>query len=167
MPFAVTHVLITIIIIDLFRKIILKKKNFPLHLVLIGGIAGLLPDIDVAVFWVLQTFSNVGIEEVHKVFTHSLIIPLVIFIGSQITLKWKKISQPLLVISAGYTIHLLLDSLFYLSPLFYPFSSTMLGINLLSMLSFDYSVLYMSIDAVILVSWLIYEWKAKNIRDYI
>ena len=96
MPFAVTHVLITIIIIDLFRKLVLKKKNFPLHLVLIGGIAGLLPDIDVAVFWLLQTFSNVGLEEVHKIFTHSLVIPLIIFIGSQITLKWKKISQPLL-----------------------------------------------------------------------
>ena len=121
MPFAVTHVLITIIIIDLFRNIILKKKNFPLHLVLIGGIAGLLPDIDVAVFWLLQTFSSIGIEEVHKVFTHTLIIPLVIFLASQITLKWKKISQPLLVISAGYTIHLLLDSIFYGSPLFYPF----------------------------------------------
>ena len=47
MPFAATHVLLTIIVIDPYRDYICKNKSlFSLHTVLIGGIAGLLPDIE-------------------------------------------------------------------------------------------------------------------------
>jgi hypothetical protein len=45
MPLAVTHVLLTIIAIDIFRHAFKKKELIPLGYLLIGGIAGLLPDI--------------------------------------------------------------------------------------------------------------------------
>lgn len=47
MPLAVTHVLLTIIAVDLFRDYFLKNKRyFTIHTVFIAGIAGLLPDMD-------------------------------------------------------------------------------------------------------------------------
>ena len=52
MPQAVVHVLFAIIALDLVRDYLIKdKKKFPLHYVFIGGVAGLLPDIDIPVFW--------------------------------------------------------------------------------------------------------------------
>ena len=55
MPQSVTHVLISIILLSLFRDYCVKnKKTFPLHYVLIGGLAGLLPDLDVALFMFLD-----------------------------------------------------------------------------------------------------------------
>ncbi len=53
MPQAVTHVLIALIIGSFVRDFYIKKKDkkkFPLHYILILGVAGLLPDIDVAVY---------------------------------------------------------------------------------------------------------------------
>ena len=165
MPFAVTHVLASILLIDLFRKIVLKKKDFPLYLVLIGGVAGLLPDIDFIVFWILELFTSLDTSTVHSTYTHSLVIPLVLLLIAVALWKYKKAAHVFLVTSAGYTIHLLLDALFAKKPLFFPFSSTGLGLTLVpsSMLT----TVYMSIDAVLLVTWLIYEWKTKNIKDYI
>lgn len=58
MPLAVTHVLLTIILVDLFRDYIMKnhKKYLTLHTIMIAGIAGLLPDIDIPLFWLLNFF---------------------------------------------------------------------------------------------------------------
>ena len=55
MPQAVTHVLIPIILLSIFRHIYQKKtgKKFHLQYVLIGGLAGVIPDIDIPIFWVL------------------------------------------------------------------------------------------------------------------
>tara|TARA_Y100000034_G_scaffold125404_1_gene174896 strand:- start:851 stop:994 length:144 start_codon:yes stop_codon:yes gene_type:complete len=47
MPYAVTHVLVAIIVAELLRD---YWKKFNLHYVLIAGIGGLLPDIDIIVF---------------------------------------------------------------------------------------------------------------------
>ena len=47
MALALTHVLLVIVLLDLFRHYVLSKKKFPRYLLVVGGIAGLLPDIDV------------------------------------------------------------------------------------------------------------------------
>ncbi len=48
MPFAVTHVLLTIILVGLYRDYVTKhQKYFTLHTVFIAGFSGLLPDIDI------------------------------------------------------------------------------------------------------------------------
>ena len=166
MPFAVTHVIGAILLIDLFRIHVLKKQNFPLYLVLIGGIAGLLPDLDIPVYWVLQSFFDLTINEVHKLYSHNLIIPLAILLLALVSWKWKKVSQVFLVIAAGYTIHIILDTIFYIAPLFYPFSNAMFGLNLLQYIPIA-DTFYIGMDAIILVIWLAYEWKYKKIRDYV
>ena len=58
MPLAVTHVLLTIIMVDLYRDYITKHKGyFTLHTVFIAGFAGLLPDIDIPLNWILNMKS--------------------------------------------------------------------------------------------------------------
>jgi hypothetical protein len=55
MPFAVTHVLLTIILVDLFRDYVAKhKKYFTLHTILIAGIAGYRHTIKLVfkLFWI-------------------------------------------------------------------------------------------------------------------
>jgi len=55
MPTAVTHVILTIILLDLFRDYLMKnhKRYLTLHTLFIGGVAGLLPDIDILLGWSL------------------------------------------------------------------------------------------------------------------
>ena len=75
MPLAVTHVLLTIMIVDLYRDYVAKhKKYFTLHTVFIAGFAGLLPDIDIPLNWVLNIF---GAGIIHGTITHT---PLFAFI---------------------------------------------------------------------------------------
>ena len=55
MPYAVTHILIALIVADVIRDYVVKnKKKFTLHYVLIAGIAGLLPDADTIIYLVLN-----------------------------------------------------------------------------------------------------------------
>ncbi|MDP3919063.1 MAG: metal-dependent hydrolase [Nanoarchaeota archaeon] len=166
MAYAVTHVLIAIILIDLFRKYVLKKKEFPLYLVLLGGIAGLLPDIDIIIFWILQTATDISLSAVHHPYTHNLIIPIIILLFAIITRKNSKLSHPAFVISAGYTIHIILDTIFSQIPIFYPLSNKILGLNLGLIFSLS-GTFFIGLDAILLVSWLIYQWKTRNMRDYI
>ena len=57
MPFAVTHVISSIILVDLYRDYVANhKKYFTLHTVFIAGLAGLLPDIDLPLNWLLNFF---------------------------------------------------------------------------------------------------------------
>jgi len=55
MPQAVLHILVPLILMALFKDYYDKrhKNKFPLYYVLIAGIAGLLPDLDVAAFFII------------------------------------------------------------------------------------------------------------------
>lgn len=168
MPAAVTHVIIAIVLVDLFRKFVLKRKNFPLYLILIVGIAGLLPDLDILIFWILQAFTGIQITEVHRLFSHTLLIPfitLVIAVG--VWTFGKKFAHILFAFSTGYTIHLVLDSLLSGKlALLYPLTTETFGLNLIpaSILS---GTFYIGLDAIILILWLVYEYFSKNVKDYI
>ncbi|HIH15090.1 MAG TPA: hypothetical protein HA360_01010 [Nanoarchaeota archaeon] len=78
MPFAVTHILTSLFCVDFYRKKVIKRKDFPLWLVLIGGLAGLLPDSDYALYWILKPFLDIQPTDIHGLYTHTLLIPLVI-----------------------------------------------------------------------------------------
>src|SRR3989344_7222949 len=76
MPQAVTHIIIALIAGSLIRDYAVKeKKRLPLHYILILGIAALLPDIDVAIYWILHWFGFT-LSEVHRTFSHNLFVPL-------------------------------------------------------------------------------------------
>jgi len=164
MALAVTHVIVTIVVLDLFRHYVWKKKGFPKYLLIIGGIAGLLPDIDIPLSWVYNFLTGAS-ADFHGAFTHSLFFPLV-FLGMGMILyrsqkkEWAKI---LFVISFGWFFHLFLDCLYGgYKTFFWPLIFTTnfcpkWGIH-------DYAA---SIDAIILVLWLVHEEINKRIKDYI
>ncbi len=58
MPFAVTHILVPILILEVFRNIFFKDhKKFPRYYILIAALGGVLPDFDIGVFYVLYFFG--------------------------------------------------------------------------------------------------------------
>ena len=164
MPNAVTHVIVAIVLIDLVRDYLFKKKGFPLYLVLIGGIFALLPDLDVLAGWILGTL------EYHRVFTHNFIVPLVfglVTLGLWYFFRKKEYWKWVLVAGVGYLIHVLLDLIFsgYVYPL-WPFSAFQYGLQLVPYSLFG-GTIYAGIDAMILIVWLVHEYWQHNIRDYI
>ncbi len=168
MPAAVTHVIIAIVLVDLFRKFVLKRKNFPLYLILIVGIAGLLPDLDILLYWFLDIIAGVQINEVHRLFSHTLLIPFIaLLIAMTVWTFWTKIAHVLFAFSAGYTIHLILDSILSGKlTLLYPLTTQTFGLNLIPWESFA-GTFYLGLDAIILILWLVYEYFSRNIKDYV
>jgi len=174
MAYAVTHVVFTIVLISLYRHYIAKKK-FSNWYVLIGGIAGLLPDLDVPAQWIASAVLGETIK-LHRVFTHSFI-----FIGAFMLIaaifwimrhkkfhmfkrEWtyEHVALFFTVIAFGWLIHLVLDcaiasdyglTLFPGIPLNFcphPFSSEAM----------------MGIDAIVLILWLIHEEYAHKIKEF-
>ena len=121
MPQAVTHVIIALIVASFIRDFYIsrkQKKKFPLHYVLIAGVAGLMPDLDVIAYWVLY-FFGFTLEEVHRTFTHTLFLPVLFLLLFWVTLSLKNkqlgkhhltIHMIFLMLALGSFIHLVLDA---------------------------------------------------------
>ncbi len=168
MPFAVTHVLLTIILVDLFRDYFAKhRKYFTLHTIFIAGFAGLLPDIDIPLNWLLSLF-NAGI--MHGTITHTPIFGLIFLIPAFILWRNKKhkVSVYFFVTCFAILFHILLDFLFRIDAygimFFYPFSNAAYGLNLLQNVSPTH---FAGIDAIILLLWLWHEEIKHKISDFI
>jgi membrane-bound metal-dependent hydrolase YbcI (DUF457 family) len=182
MPQAATHILAPLVGGSIVRDYFVKKKDkkkFPLHYILILGIAGIIPDLDVALFWVLS-FFGFGLNQVHRTFLHTIYIPLIFFIfglifyGLKANLKGLgkhklRLDIIFFMISLGCLIHLILDALLagYIRPL-YPLSDFAFGLDVFSYLPKQLIPLAAPcLDAGLLIIWLIYlEWKHK-ISDFI
>ena len=175
---AVTHFLVAAILVNLFRDYVVKNKHdFPLHLVLIAGIAGLLPDFDVAAFWILH-YSGLTLAEVHRTFTHNLFVPLLFLVfgiilwGSKnhyLESKHIKLRNLFFVIAFGVFIHLVLDATVsgLIMP-FYPLSTFAVGLNIINFLPVHFHSAFLpSLDAVLLMFWMIYLGMKHKISSYI
>ena len=108
MPYTLTHILAAIILIELFRAYVIKNnKKFPRYYILIAMIGAILPDFDIGLYYILS-FFGFGFLDVHKTFSHSIFIPLAIFLILHYWLGWTYIG---LAIALGYISHLIADSL--------------------------------------------------------
>ncbi|MBD3355042.1 hypothetical protein GF361_03585 [Candidatus Woesearchaeota archaeon] len=179
MPQAAAHILIPLILMSLFRDFYIKKykKNFPLTYVLIAGIAGIIPDLDVAAFWILH-FFGFTMEQVHRTFAHTIFVPLVFFAFfiilknanlSVLANHKLKLNLVFLMLAIGSFIHLVLDATLAGSiiPL-YPFSNLSIGINLFGYLPEALmKIAAPSLDAGLLIIWLIYLKATGKISDFI
>tara|TARA_Y100000310_G_scaffold47186_1_gene43792 strand:+ start:19546 stop:20055 length:510 start_codon:yes stop_codon:yes gene_type:complete len=169
MPFAVTHVLASIILVDLYRDYFAKhKKYFTLHTIFIAGFAGLLPDIDIPLNWFLNL---IGADLVHRTITHTPLFALIFLIPAIFLWKQKKhkIAMYFFVTCFGILLHLSLDYFFASDPsggimFFYPLSNVPYALNLLKGLS---THIFAAIDAIILLLWLYHEEIKHKISDYI
>jgi membrane-bound metal-dependent hydrolase YbcI (DUF457 family) len=173
MPLAVTHVILTIIAIDLYRDYFAKnKKLLSLHTILIGGIAGLLPDIDVPLGWILNYF---GISLVHGSITHTLWFSVLFFIPALLFYSKKnyKVAVIYLVISLGVFSHIFLDWLLGGGMhegvmWFFPFSTATYKLHLLSNIgNAGLQMWQQAVDALILLLWLWHEEVKHKIKDFI
>ena len=177
MPQAVTHFLIPVILLELFRDFFVKdKKAFPVHYVFIGGLAGLLPDLDIAVYYILS-FFGFTLEEVHRTFSHNLFVPLIFVILGLLAYGFKnkelgrhhlKLKNIFFVIAFGVFIHLVLDAIFLgrIMP-FYPLSTYSIGFDLLNKVPVPWqSTIMPSLEAILLVLWMIYLEMKHKISEF-
>jgi len=169
MPFAVTHVLSAIILVDLYRDYFAKhKKYFTLHTIFIAGFAGLLPDIDIPLNWFLSLF---GLSIAHGTVTHTPLFAIIFLIPGLVLWhnKKHKMAMYFFVVFFGILLHISLDYLFRTDfdmgiMFLYPISNTAYGLNLLQNFSFHF---FAGIDAVILLVWLWHEEIKHKISDFI
>ena len=168
MPQAVVHVLFTIIALDLVRDHLLKnKRKMPLHYIFIGGVAGLLSDIDVPFFWLIKNFLGFDVPWFHRIFTHTFLFASIFLALSlvfyDINRKWSEIFG---ITTFGVVFHIFLDWFFVgaIAP-FYPFSGTVYSLNILGRLGLPLAV--EGFEATVLLWWLWHEEKTHKISDFI
>jgi hypothetical protein len=171
MPLAVTHVLLTIILVDLYRDYVLKKKKlFTLHIVLIAGIASLLPDIDLVISGVLSKLGYMTDIFYHGGITHTPFFGLLFIIPGYYYARHgrHKDSLGMYVIAFAIIFHVFLD---YLlggggagTMVFWPFSTNIYAIHLLAAVD---APLPIALDAIILILWLWHEETKHKISDFI
>ncbi len=183
MPQAVAHILVPLLLLSLIRDHILSKNekaHFPLHYVLIAGLAGTLPDIDIGISMILKLAGSAD-WWIHKTFTHSLFFPLIFLIGFFLLMPLRKKARTrtigrhslrlhliALMIAIGSFTHILLDALTgEQAYFFYPFSMHDYSINLFSLLPFDWTLVAASLDAILLIVWLAYLEIKHKISDFI
>ena len=174
MPLAVTHVLSAVILVGLYRDYFTKHRHyFTLHTVLIAGIAGLLPDIDIPLRMVSEFFNfNLPVPFQHGGITHTAFFGLLFLIPGIILLKKQKhkIATYFFVITFGILLHVFLDYLLgggrYEGIMwFWPLSIHSYKIHLLSKMGL--SNIPAALDAVLLLSWLWHEEIKHKIRDFV
>lgn len=175
---AVTHFLIPLILLGLFQDFFVKdKKKFPIHYVFIGGLAGLIPDLDIAIYYILS-FFGFTIQEVHRTFSHNFFVPLIFLLLGLFSLRFKnkrlgkhhlKLKTIFFVIAFGIFTHLLLDATIsgFIMP-FFPLSNLSFGLNLISYLPSPWqNTILPTIDAILLILWMTYLEVKHKISDFI
>lgn len=168
MPQAVVHVLFAIIVLDLIRDHLIKDKHkLSLHYIFISGIAGLLPDIDIPLFWLLKNFLGLDVPWFHRIFTHTfLFIGLFVaiaFVLFDLSKKWSRIFG---IVAFGIAFHIFLDWLLVgtIAP-FYPLSYATYGLNLIGRTNLPLAA--EGLEAIVLLGWLWHEEKTHKISDFI
>ena len=165
MAYAVTHILVVIVFLDLLRHYVFGKNKFPRYLVVLGGIAGLAPDIDIPIGGLLHFITGKNLLP-HGTVTHSLLLAAAffaigIFLHSKKNLKWSRICN---VIGVGFLFHILLDCLYGSGMekfFFWPFLQVPHICNLWDLYPYGNHI-----DAVLLVLWLVHEEVHQRIKDY-
>jgi len=161
MPYAVMHALIPIILVDTVRDHVFKmKKNLlPNRYILLAGIAGMLPDLDLL-------FT----PYLHRTITHSIWFPLSFLFGFLLsyTLQKERLYKIFLMLFIGFSLHILMDAVLLgsVAPLF-PLDSTEIGFNILAPIESLGPAVFPAIDAILLFIWLIHEELKHNISEYL
>lgn len=177
---AVTHIIVPILLVSIFRDFFTKsKKKFSLHYALIAGLGGVLPDIDIIFFWIMKTFTSVNFTDIHRTYTHTIFFSLLILSGYFIFMNRNipklgrhklKLNNIFLVLGIGTIFHLILDMTFSNGiAIFYPISNTTFGYSLITHLVPEnlYGLFLATLDGVLLVIWISYLEIKHKISDFI
>ncbi len=127
MPLLVAHVLSVMLLLDIIRDFWIK---FPRVLVLFGGFAALIPDLDLVAYEILNNFSRVALTSVHRTITHQFYFPLIFLAIAFLTWRIEpfknnniRLGSLFLVIAFAALIHIALDlaTSSFIRP-FYPYT---------------------------------------------
>jgi len=173
MPLAVTHVLTTIILVDLYRDYFEKhKRYFTLNTIFFAGIFGLLPDADVAIQIIASIFGfSIPLIFQHGMITHTPFFSLLFLIPGIILWKKERHKQAVFFFVASFAIfwHLFLDYFigggsFEGIMWLFPFSTQAWKIHIIK--AFGVSDIPQALDAIILLAWLWHEERRHKISDF-
>ena len=175
MPLATTHILVAIILIELFREYVIKNNfKFPRYYIFVAVIGGVLPDFDFGVYYIMY-FFGFSISEIHRTFLHTIFIPIILLLIGLI-IYWSGIKIKTIrtrhvrldwiffILAAGALLHLLLDIIFTgcIMP-FFPFSNWEFGLNLMNIFPVEWQGLIMpTLDGVLLILWI--AWTVFKIK---
>jgi membrane-bound metal-dependent hydrolase YbcI (DUF457 family) len=179
MPNPTTHILIAIILIELFRDLFIKNnRSFPRYYILIAAIGSIIPDLDYVAYYLLFPFGY-SISEIHRTFFHSIFIPVILLVIGIILFKFHvksnwtrkkhiKLSTAFFILAFGCILHLILDGCFGGTILlFYPILTTQFGLNLLSNLPMQIQGSITGvIDFILLAFWIIWMEFRLKISNY-
>ena len=166
MPLAVVHFLVAAWATQYFIDRVAKEKaTYPKYYVLLGGIVGLLPDIDLPISAILTRFISYDYGALHNGLTHVVWIPLFFFgIGLLLSSVNKESKKYAFLVAAGCTIHITLD--FFIGGskmIFYPVSTFIfLGIGPLSGINHFPEML----DAIVFLGWIVYLYRHDHLSRY-
>lgn len=170
MPNAAAHILIPMILMSLIRKYRLKDKmSITNRHILFCGIGGILPDIDVLAGLIMSLVNGSSPMMYHRMATHSIIIPVLlsVVVFALYTQKKKELGKIFLMVTIGYSIHLMLDfALIGKVMLFYPLSATKFGLNIIQGNEIG-KTLMMGLDTLLLLVWFIHMHIKDKIKDYV
>jgi membrane-bound metal-dependent hydrolase YbcI (DUF457 family) len=173
MPLAVTHVLLTIIAVDLYRDYVAKhRRYFTLWTLFVAGFGGLLPDLDIPLSLAL-TKLGINIPGLsHGTFMHTPFFGLIFLIPFSVLwiMKEHKLAILFLVVAFGVFFHIFLDYMLGGGDIqgimaLYPLSSEQFRGPYFAIQK-DLP-LREGIDAIILLLWLFHEERRHKIRDFI
>ncbi len=155
MALAVTHVILTIVIVSIYRHYFAKPK-FSRWYVLLAAFAALFPDIDYPLSFLFDGYIYHGMF--HLVYVGLLfLLAAIIFYYAKLPRKYYLISA---IVAFGFLFHLLLDCASGGYEFFLPFSV----MNYCSpVVGRDF---WPAADAVILLLWLTHEFYAHKIKDF-
>ncbi len=175
--YATTHVIIPLIIIDLIRDYVFKHKHrriIPRKYIFFVGIGGILPDIDIAIGYLLKLLSvDIPTWLHHGRITHSIIWPILLLIIAGFLWEGTKFSKGaskkehhhwfliLTLVAVGILSHIFLDGLAGNTTPYYPLSQAVaFGAQRVHQLGM------VSLDAIILLVWLFHEEWRHNIKKF-
>ena len=168
MPFAATHVLVPMILISVIKAHWKKfTHKITLKEIFVAGFFGLLPDIDVPVWWLATALTGAPWQAIHREFTHSIIfVGIILLAAFLLKQKGKKLYVMGLLAALGYASHLVLDFIIVgqIKP-FWPFSSAAYGLQLVPVGELGFSILA-GMDALLILFWLWHEEKFGKIKSF-
>lgn len=175
MPYTVTHILVAILLLELFREYVVKdNRKFPRYYILIVAIGAIIPDLDVVAYYILY-FFGFSFEQVHRTFLHTIFIPLIFFLIGLVIYKLKVKNSTLgkrhmhlaaifFILAFGSFIHLILDLLIAGKiAIFWPISNIQVGMDIRGYFPLAWQpILLPSLDTLLLVLWICWmEFKLK------
>ena len=153
MPYTTTHVLVSILLIELYIHFFVRdKKNLPKYYILVAAIGGITPDLE----YVLQY------PDMHAAFMHSLFVPLIFIVLGIVEVIGrgnftKRYKLPFIFFSFAVMsfVHIILDVVLKDGAMFfYPFSQVVTSLHLFSLLPGDYTANFIIFDSILLFLWI-------------